>query len=116
MESTISPITSAEKGTTHSPHEFGIFRTRFSFTVEGSAAHAIENAQRASFYGIHGNTHEAAQAQREIQEAVTVWLDENAPAWTAYYVEAAEAISTDGTPTTYRAKIEITVDHQTREI
>lgn len=116
MESTISLITSAEKGTTHGPHEPGIFHTRFSFTVEGSAAHAIENAQRASFYGIHGNIREAAQARREILKAVTAWLDVHAPAWTAYYVEAAEVISTDGTPTPYRAKIEITVDHLTREI
>ena len=116
MESTFSPITSAEKGTTYDPHESGIFRTRFSFTVEGSAAHAIENAQRASFYGIHGNTREAAKAQREIQEAVTAWLDVHAPSWSAYYVESAEAVDTDGTPTPYRAKVCATVDHPTREI
>lgn len=116
MKSIFFPITRAEKGVTHGPHESGISRTRFSFTVEGSAAHAVENAQRASFYGIHGNTPEAAQAQREIQEAVTAWLDVHAPRWSAYYVESAEAINTDGTPTPYRAKIKITVDHLSREI
>lgn len=116
MKNTFSPITRAEKGTTHSPHGSGIFSTRFSFVVEGSAAHAVENAQRANFYGIHGNTREAAHAQREIQEAVTAWLDVHAPAWTTYYIESAEAIDTDGTPTPYRAKVYATVDHPTRKI
>lgn len=116
MESTFSPITRAEKGTTHGPHGSGIFSTRFFFTVEGSAAHAVENAQRANFYGIHGNTREAAHAQREIQEAVTAWLDENAPAWMAYYIESAEAIDTNGTPTPYRAKVCAAVDHHPRKI
>lgn len=116
MENTFSPITRAEKDTTHGPHESGIYSTRFFFTVEGSAAHAVENAQRANFYGIHGNTREAAHAQREIQEAITAWLDVHAPVWIAYYIESAEAIDTDGTPTPYRAKVCVTVDSPTRKI
>lgn len=115
MESTFSPIARAEKGTTHGPQS-GMFRTCFSFTFEGSAAHAVESAQRANFYGIHGNTREAAHAQREIQGAVTAWLDVHAPAWTAYYIESAEAMDTDGTPTPYRAKVCAAVDHLTRKI
>lgn len=117
MKDPVFPIISAEKGTTSGPFAEGdpIYRTRFSFTLGGLTARAIEQAQRASFYGIHGNTPEAAQATRETQKAVTAWMDEHAPAWTAYYIESAQAMPTTGRDG-YRATVTITADHLTREI
>lgn len=116
MKSTTFPIISAEKGPTSAPCDFGIRHTHFSFILGGLTAHAIEQAQRSSFYGIRGNTPEAARAMREIQEAVTAWMDEHAPSWTAYYVESAQALDTTGAPIPYRAKVAVTADHITREI
>jgi len=117
MKDPFFPIVSAEKGTTSGPfmEVEPIYRTRFFFTLGGFTAHAIEQAQRASFYGIHGNTPEAAQAMREMQKAVTAWMDEHAPAWTAYYIESAQAMPTTGRDG-YRATVTITADHLTREI
>lgn len=117
MKSPVFPIVSAEKGTTSGPFMEGepIFRTRFSFTLGGLTAQAIEQAQRASFYGIHGNTPEAAQAMRATRDAITEWMHDNAPAWTAYYIESAQAMPTTGRDG-YRATVTITADHLTREI
>lgn len=88
MKDPVFPIVSAEKGTTRGPFMEcePIYRTRFSFTLGGLTAHAIEQAQRASFYGIYGNTPEAAQAM--------------------------PTTGRDG----YRATVTITADHLTREI
>lgn len=88
MKTTFSPIISAEKGTTCGPFDQGgpVYRTQLTFTLAGLTAHAIEQAQRASFYGIHGNNPEAAQA--------------------------LPTTGRDG----YRATITITADHLTREI
>lgn len=117
MKDPFSPIVSAEKGTTRGPFLEceSIYRTRFFFTLGGLTSHAIEQAQRASFYGIHGNTPEAAQAMREMQNAITAWMDEHAPAWTAYYIESAQAMPTTGRDG-YRATVTVTADHLTREI
>lgn len=119
MKDPVFPIVSAEKGTTRGPFMEcePIYRTRFFFTLGGLTAHAIEQAQRASFYGIHGNTPEAAQARRATQEAIRGWMNGNAPAWTAYYIESAQAMPTTGRDG-YRATVTVTVtaDHLTREI
>lgn len=117
MKTTFSPIISAEKGTARGPFDQGCqaYRTQIAFTLAGLTAHAIEQAQRASFYGIHGNNPEAAQAMRAIQEAVTAWMDEHAPSWTTYCVESAQALPTTGREG-YRATVTITADHLTREI
>lgn len=117
MKTTFSTIISAEKGATSGPFDQGgpVFRTKFTFTMAGLTAHTIEQAQRASFYGIHENTPAAAQAMRATQEAVTAWMDDRAPSWTAYCVESAQALPTTGHEG-YRATVTITADHTTREI
>lgn len=117
MKTTFSPIISAEKGATCGPFDQGgpVYRTQLTFTLADLTAHAIEQAQRASFYGIYGNTPAAAQAMRATQEAVTDWMDEHAPSWTAYCVKSAQAMPTTGREG-YRATVTVTVDHQAREI
>lgn len=117
MKTTFSPIISAEKGTTCGPFDQGgpVYRTQLTFTLAGLTAHAIEQAQRASFYGIHGNNPEAAQAMRATQEAVTAWMDEHAPSWITYCVESAQAMPATGREG-YRATVTVTADHLTREI
>lgn len=117
MKTTFSPIISAEKGTARGPFDQGgpVYRTKLTFTLAGLTAHAIEQAQRASFYGIHGNTPAAAQAMRATQEAITAWMDEHAPSWTTYRIESAQTLPTTGREG-YRATVTITADHFTREI
>lgn len=117
MKTTFSPIISAEKGATCGPFDQGgpVYRTQLTFTLAGLTAHTIEQAQRASFYGIHGNTPAASQAMRATQEAVTAWMDEHATSWTTYCVESAQAMPTTGREG-YRATVTVTVDHQAREI
>lgn len=117
MKTTFSPIISAEKGTARGPFDQGgpVYRTQITFTLAGLTANAIEQAQRASFYGIHGNTPAAAQAMRATQEAITAWMDEHAPSWTTYYVESAQAMPATGREG-YRATVTVTADHLTREI
>ena len=117
MKTTFSPIISAEKGTASGPFDQGgpVYRTQIAFTLAGLTANAIEQARRASFYGIHGNNPEAAQAMRATQEAVTAWMNEHAPSWTTYCVESAQALPTTGREG-YRATVIVTVDHQAREI
>lgn len=117
MKTTFSPIISAEKGTASGPFDQGgpVYRTKLTFTLAGLTAYAIKQAQRASFYGIHGNNPEAAQAMRATQEAATAWIDEHAPSWTTYCVESAQALPTTGREG-YRATVTVIVDHQARKI
>ena len=83
---------------------------KVTIAIRGLAAAAVEQAARASFYGIHGNTLEAAAAMRAVLPLAENAVSAACPAWNSFTVTAARVIDTDGTPVPYAAEIDIEID------
>ena len=96
-----SEIVSAEPGT--APHEI-------IFTMGGMTAHAIGEAERSSFYGVHSGHPSGGKARRAITDAVSAYLDAAGISYYSYNIGKAHTIDTSGTPIPYRAKVSIFLD------
>ena len=81
-----------------------------STIITGLAAAAVEQANRASFYGIHGNKPECSAAMRAITPHATDAVEAVCPDWNGYIIRKAHTIDTDGTKTPYMAEITIDID------
>lgn len=90
-----------------------MIRTVYTFDIAGPVAALVEQAEHASFYGIHAGTREAGQARRAIIDAVTPIINGLDALACSLYIRQARSASTEGTPTPYRAEIEVEVDSLT---
>ena len=76
-----------------------------TITVTGYIAHLIERANRASFYGVYGNTNASAEAMRACCNAIEDYIIATSIPWQTAQIMTARTIDTTGTPIPYKAEI-----------
>lgn len=86
-------------------------KDRITIIVTGLTAAAIEEAEHASFYGIHGDNEHAYQAQRSARKAIKSYIEANKINWQSAQIISANSIDTTGTKCPYKARLTFDVEH-----
>ena len=81
-----------------------------TITLTGVAAHDIEMANRANFYGIWGNGAYCAAGLRAAHDAVNEYLEQTKTFCYASMILGTRTIDTTGTKTPYKAEIDFLLD------
>lgn len=81
-----------------------------TITVTGIRAHLIEEANRASFYGINGNSPACIPGRIAAENTVRDHLKSTVKEWNSFYVLRTRTVDTSGTPIPYKAEIDFIYD------
>ena len=77
-------------------------------TAHGFYADDIISANRASFYGVHGNNVHSIKGRAAAQIVVNKYLADNGIDWNSYYITRTKTVSDNGRDR--RADITVEVD------